>query len=38
METRRVGSFAIQEQLSGKVVNWMEKVSDEEYQAGSQAD
>jgi quercetin dioxygenase-like cupin family protein len=29
--------FAIQEQLGGKVVEWMEKVSDEQYQAGLQA-
>jgi pyruvate dehydrogenase complex dehydrogenase (E1) component len=25
---------AIQEKLDGKVVEWMEKVSDEQYQAG----
>jgi quercetin dioxygenase-like cupin family protein len=29
--------IAIQEQLDGKVVEWMEKVSDEQYQAGSKA-
>jgi hypothetical protein len=26
--------FAIQESLDGKVVEWMEKVSDEQYQGG----
>jgi hypothetical protein len=28
---------AIQESLNGKVVDWMEKVTDEQYQAGSTA-
>jgi quercetin dioxygenase-like cupin family protein len=28
--------IAIQEQLDGKTVNWMEKVSDEQYQGGHQ--
>ena len=27
--------IAIQEQLDGKVVEWMEKVSDEQYQAAT---
>jgi hypothetical protein len=26
--------IAIQEKLDGKVVNWMEQVSDEQYRAG----
>jgi hypothetical protein len=30
--------IAIVEQLDGKSVEWMEKVSDEQYQAGSKAD
>lgn len=30
--------IAIQEALDGKVVNWMEKVGDEHYRAGSKAD
>ena len=30
--------IAIQEQLDGKVVEWMEKVSDEQYQAGLRAE
>jgi len=30
--------IAIQEQLNGKTVDWMEKVSDELYQAGSRAE
>jgi quercetin dioxygenase-like cupin family protein len=29
--------IAIQEALNGKTVDWMEKVSDEQYQAGSKA-
>lgn len=29
---------AIQEQLNGKAADWMEKVSDEQYQAGSKAE
>lgn len=29
--------MAIQEQLDGKTVDWMEKVSDEQYQAKSGA-
>jgi hypothetical protein len=28
--------IAIQEQLHGKTVDWMEKVSDEQYQGGRQ--
>jgi hypothetical protein len=28
--------IAIQEQLDGKTVDWMEKVSDKQYQLGSQ--
>ncbi len=31
--TRAVTHIAIQEQLEGKTVDWMEKVSDEQYQA-----
>ncbi len=32
MEITRIGShIAIQEQLDGKVVDWMEKVTDEQY-------
>jgi hypothetical protein len=30
--------IAIVEQLDGKTVEWMEKVSDEQYQAGSGAE
>jgi len=30
--------IAIQEQLDGRVVDWMEKVSDEQYRAGSRAE
>jgi hypothetical protein len=30
--------IAIVEKLNGKAVEWMEKVSDEEYQAGLSAD
>jgi hypothetical protein len=30
--------IAIQEQLDGKVVDWMEKVSDEQYLLGPAAD
>jgi hypothetical protein len=30
--------IAIQETLDGKAVDWMEKVSDEQYQAGLRAD
>jgi quercetin dioxygenase-like cupin family protein len=33
--TTAVIHIAIQEQLDGKTVDWMEKVSDEQYQAGS---
>lgn len=29
--------YAIQESLDGKAVDWMEKVSDEQYHAGSSA-
>lgn len=32
--TTAVTHIAIQEQLDGKTANWMEKVSDEQYQAG----
>jgi quercetin dioxygenase-like cupin family protein len=35
--TTAVTHIAIQEQLDGKAVDWMEKVSDEQYQAGSGA-
>ena len=35
--TTALTHIAIQEQLDGKVVDWMEKVSDEQYQAGSRA-
>ena len=35
--TTAVTHIAIQEQLDGKAVEWMEKVSDEQYQAGSKA-
>jgi hypothetical protein len=27
--------IAVQEKLDGKAINWMEKVTDEQYQAGS---
>lgn len=33
--TNAMTHIAIQENLNGKVVDWMEKVSDEEYNAGS---
>ena len=33
--TTAVTHIAIQEQLNGKAVEWMEKVSDEQYQTGS---
>ena len=33
--TTAMTHIAIQEQLNGKVVEWMEKVSEEQYQAGS---
>src|SRR3989441_1187021 len=33
--TTAMTHIAIQEQLDGKVVEWMEKVSDEQYQAGA---
>jgi 4-carboxymuconolactone decarboxylase len=33
--TTAMTHIAIQEQLDGKVVDWMEKVSDEQYQAGT---
>jgi quercetin dioxygenase-like cupin family protein len=32
--TAAITHIAIQEQLDGKAVDWMEKVSDEQYQAG----
>jgi quercetin dioxygenase-like cupin family protein len=32
--TTAMTHIAIQEQLSGSTVDWMEKVSDEQYQAG----
>ncbi len=35
--TTAMTHIAIQEQLDGKVVEWMEKVSDDQYQAGSKA-
>ena len=34
--TTAMTHIAIQEQLGGKTVDWMEKVSDEQYQLGSQ--
>jgi quercetin dioxygenase-like cupin family protein len=37
MPTTAMTHIAIQEQLDGKVVDWMEKVSDEQYEAGSKA-
>lgn len=33
MRTTALTHIAIQEQLNGKVVDWMEKVSDEQYEA-----
>jgi len=33
--TTEMTHIAIQEQLDGKVVDWKEKVSDEQYQASS---
>ena len=33
--TTAMTHIAVQEQLGGKAVDWMEKVSDEQYQAGS---
>jgi hypothetical protein len=33
MPTTAVTHIAIQEQLNGKVIDWMEKVSDEQYEA-----
>lgn len=33
--TTAVTHIAVQEQLDGKVVDWMEQVSDEQYRAGS---
>jgi quercetin dioxygenase-like cupin family protein len=36
--TTAMTHIAIQEQLDGKAVDWMEKVSDEQYQAGSRAE
>ncbi len=35
--TTAMTHIAIQEQLNGKAVDWMEKVSDAQYQAGSKA-
>jgi quercetin dioxygenase-like cupin family protein len=35
--TTAMTHFAIQEALDGKAVDWMEKVTDEQYQAGSRA-
>ena len=35
--TTAVTHIAIQEKLDGKAVEWMEKVSDEQYQAGPKA-
>lgn len=37
MPTTAMTHIAIQEELDGKVVDWMEKVSDEQYQAPSNA-
>ena len=36
--TNGMTHIAIQEQLDGKVVEWMEQVSDEQYQAGLTAE
>ena len=36
--TTALTHIAIQEQLEDKVVDWMEKVSDEQYQAGSRVE
>ena len=36
--TTAITHIAIQEQLNGKVVSWMEKVSDEQYQQGNNQD
>lgn len=36
--TTAMTHIAIHEQLDGNVIQWMEKVSDEQYQAGSQAE
>jgi quercetin dioxygenase-like cupin family protein len=36
--TTGMSHIAIQEALDGKVVEWMEKVSDEQYQAGMRAE
>ena len=36
--TTAMTHIAIQEQLDGKAVDWMEKVSDEQYQEGSRAE
>ncbi|GKS57835.1 hypothetical protein YTPLAS18_13620 [Nitrospira sp.] len=36
--TTAMTHIAIQEQLDGKVVDWMEKVSDEQYRAGATAE
>jgi quercetin dioxygenase-like cupin family protein len=38
MPTTAVTHIAIQEQLNGKVVDWMEQVSDEQYEAGLTAE
>lgn len=35
--TTAMTHFAIQEELDGKTVEWLEKVSDEQYQAGTKA-
>ena len=35
--TTTMTHIAIQEYLDGKAADWMEKVSDEQYQAGSKA-
>jgi quercetin dioxygenase-like cupin family protein len=37
MPTTAMAHIAIQEALDGKVVDWLEKVSDEEYMAGTAA-
>jgi len=36
--TTSVTHIAIQEQLDGKTADWLEKVSDEQYQAGAKAE
>jgi len=37
-QTIKITRIAIQEQRDGKAADWMEKVSDEQYRAGSSAE